>query len=428
MYPSYPERMELLQALESMAKEFRKEVEEALIEDYVTHPPYLVEMLELGLAVDRSRFVQANLKKWMRPLRVPIDRPAPGGESKGSVMFQPVGVLGNMAAWNFPFCISLGPLPDMLAAGNRVMIKPSELAPACALVIKEMVSKTFDRNHVAVVTGEVDLAEEFAGLPWDHLLYTGGQAVGKLVMRAASENLTPVTLELGGKCPVIIAEDSVDAATVSDIILVKTAKNGQGCICPDYVFVPEDKRDEFVSLFREVMPAIMPSYTDNPNCTGIINQAHFDRLLSYLGDAERKGARLVQPYSPEEPANPEERKVPFTLVLDPNDEMVLMKEEIFGPILPVMTYSSIDEAVDYVNGRGRPLALYCYSKGKKLTRDVLMRTISGGACVNAVAMHIFQPSMPFGGVGNSGMGRYGGFEGFKTFSNQRAVFEKVLSA
>jgi len=427
MYPTYEERIQSLETFESMLNDCRKDAEEALSQDFYTHPPYLTDLLELNILRDGLRFIRANLKKWMRSQPMPLNRVI-SGECKGYVTYQPVGVVGNMAAWNAPFLISLGPLAYILAAGNRAIVKPSELAPACAEVLKEMVSRSFERDHVAVVTGEVDLAQAYVKLPWDHLVYTGNPQVGKLVMKAASENLTPVTLELGGKCPVIIAEDSVNGQTVSDIILHKTLNNGQVCITADYVFIPEGQQDAFVSLFQQTMPMMMPSYTDNPECTGIINDKHFDRLLSYLEDAEQKGARLVQPYVPAEPANRKERKVPFTLVLNPSDEMEVMKNEIFGPILPVKTYNSIDEAIAYVNSHERPLALYCYSRNKRLAKDVLGSTLSGGACINSISMHAAQSALPFGGIGNSGMGRYGGFEGFKTFSNQKSVYEKAASA
>jgi coniferyl-aldehyde dehydrogenase len=250
-------------------------------------------------------------------------------------------------------------------------------------------------------------------------------------MKAASENLTPVTLELGGKCPVIVAEDSVNEATVSAVLAYKILKGGQVCIAPDYVFVPENKRDAFVSLCKEIMPGMLPSYTDHAQSTGIINERHLDRLLSYLEDAEVKGAELVQLYERDESVNREDRKPPFTLILDPDDGMKVMQEEIFGPILPVKTYASIDDAISYINDHERPLALYIYSNNKKQVKDVLKRTISGGACVNTMLVHAAIPSVPFGGVGYSGMGRYKGFEGFQTFSNQRTVFEmgeRVLPA
>ena len=422
MYPSYEERIEDLKTLEAMLKSCRKGAEEALSEDFRTHPPQLTMLIELLMPLSKSRYIRENLKKWMKPQPRHFDRVV-HGESRNYVMYQPLGVVGNMAAWNAPFMISLGPLLDILAAGNRAIIKPSELAPATGKVLKEIVSRSFKADHVAVVTGEVDLAQEFATMPWDHLVYTGGQAVGKLVMKAAAENLTPVTLELGGKCSVIIAEDSVNETTVSAILSNKIMKGGQVCIAPDYVLVPETQKDAFVSLCQEILPRMLPSYTNHPQSTGIINERHLDRLLSYLEDAEQKGARLIQLYDLDESVNREDRKPPFTLILDLHDEMEAMRNEIFGPILPVLTYNALNDAISYINAHERPLALYFYTKNKKQAKDLLMRTISGGACINSMCTQVMIPSLPFGGVGYSGMGRYGGFEGFQTFSNQRSIFE-----
>lgn len=424
---SYEERIEALKTLESMVKKHSKDMAAALAEDYITHPPQLTSLAELLGIIVRSQYCRSNLKRWMKPERKPIDRMV-FGLSKCYVAYQPVGVVGIIGPWNIPFLATLGPLAFVLAAGNRAIIKVSEMTPACGELLKTMVSGSFEPSYVTVVTGEQDLGEEFAGMPWDHLLYTGNPAVGRLVMKAASENLTPVTLELGGKCPVIVGEDSVTEKSVTSILGVKIIKNGQTCISADYVFVPEDRRDDFVSLCRKIMPRLLPSsYTNSPQCSGIINDRHMNRLLSYLEDAERKGATLVQCYPAKEAAKPRERKIPFSLVLDPTEDMAVMREEIFGPILPVKTYRTLDEAISYVNSHEKPLALYCFTGKKEVSERVLRETASGGACVNAVGTHVLHPSLPFGGIGNSGIGRYGGVEGFKNFSNQKAVHRQGWS-
>ncbi|HET7824174.1 MAG TPA: coniferyl aldehyde dehydrogenase [Anaeromyxobacter sp.] len=424
-YPPYAERIELLKALEAMLKRHRRNAEEALASDFRTHPPQLTALCELMGPIERARFARAHLKAWMRP------QPRPAsltlyGLSKTYVMYQPKGVVGNLSPWNFPIDISVGPLADILAAGNRAILKPSELAPASAELVKEMVSHTFDRDRAAVVTGGVELARAFAAMPWDHLLYTGGPSVAKLVMRAAAENLTPVTLELGGKCPAILAPDSVDAATAANVLAAKFIKNGQMCVNVDYVLVPADRRDAFVSLANDAVARMLPSYATNPQSTGIIDDRNLDRLLSYLDDATKKGARVVPLGGGDVSVHRAERKMPLSLVLDPRDDMEVMRNEIFGPILPVVTYRSIEEAIEYVNARPRPLALYVYTKDAARADDVLRRTISGGACVNAAAIHATVPSLPFGGIGNSGMGRHHGFEGFLTFSHEKAVFRSGL--
>jgi coniferyl-aldehyde dehydrogenase len=424
-YPPYGERIETLKALEGMLKKYRSGAEEALASDFRTHPPQLTGICELMGPIERARFARANLKAWMRP-QARRASAALYGLSKTYVMYQPKGVVGNLSPWNFPIDLSVGPLADILAAGNRAILKPSELAPASAELVKEMVSHTFDRDRVSVVTGGVELARAFAAMPWDHLLYTGGPAVARLVMRAAAENLTPVTLELGGKCPAVVAADSVDDATASNILATKFIKNGQMCVNVDYVLVPADRRDAFVSLAKVAVARMLPSYATNPQSTGVIDDRNLDRLLSYLDDARRKGAEVVPLGGGDLSVNRADRKMPLSLVLDPRDDMEVMRNEIFGPILPLVTYRSLDEAIAYVNARPRPLALYVYTKDRARADEVLRRTISGGACVNAAAIHATVPSLPFGGIGNSGMGRHHGFEGFLTFSHEKAVFRSGL--
>lgn len=420
MYPSYEERIASLSAVEAMVKKYRKKIEEALNADFATHPTQLTAICELMGPIERARFARKNLKKWMKPQRR-ATKPLLYGLSKAYVLYQPVGVVGNMSPWNFPIDLSIGPLADILAAGNRAILKPSELAPACAALIKEMIGDTFAPDHVAVVTGGVELAQAFTRLPWDHLLYTGGPTVAKMVMQAAAENLTPVTLELGGKCPTIVTEDSLDEKTVKDILATKIVKNGQMCITADYVCVPQASRDRFVELARAAMAAMLPSYTDNPQSTGVINERHLDRLLGYVEEARAQGLNVIELSG--SGVNRPERKLPFTMVIDPPPDTAVMRNEIFGPILPLKTYRAIDEVIDYVNSHDRPLALYIYTKDPTLADDVLKRTISGGACVNAAAIHAAVPSLPFGGSGNSGMGRHHGHEGFLTFSHQKAVFK-----
>lgn len=419
-YPSYAQRLDALKALEAMVKKHRRRIEEALAADFVTHPRPLTAICELMGPIERARFARANLKKWMKPQPRPASKLL-YGFSKAYVLYQPVGVVGNMSPWNFPIDLSVGPLADILAAGNRAILKPSELAPAAAQLVKEMIAETFAPDQVAVVLGGVELAQEFTRLPWDHLLYTGGPAVAKLVMKAAAENLTPVTLELGGKCPTIVAPDSVDEQTVANILSTKMVKNGQMCITADYVFVPADRRDRFVELARAAMARMMPDYTENPQSTGIINDKHLERLLGYVNDARAKGAKVIELSG--HGVNRKERKLPFTLVVEPGEDTEVMRNEIFGPILPLKTYRSIEEVIAYVNAHDRPLALYIYTKDQALADRVLRQTISGGACVNALAIHAAVPSLPFGGIGASGMGRHHGFEGFLTFSHQKAVLK-----
>jgi coniferyl-aldehyde dehydrogenase len=324
-----------------------------------------------------------------------------------------------MSPWNFPFDLSLGPLVDILAAGNRAILKPSEHTPACSELLREMVASTFDRDLVAVVTGGLELATVFPTLRWDHLLYTGNTEVGRLVAKAAAENLTPVTLELGGKSPVFVLEDSLHEAAVGEILGAKMIKNGQMCIAPDYALVPRQRVEEFVELAQRQYRERTPDYANSDDCTGIISARHYERVKALLDEAREQGSRVVELGS--ESGDPATRRLPISLVIDPDESLGVMREEIFGPILPVRTYESVEEAIDYVNSGERPLGLYVYTGDEDAAQAVLDRTISGGAAVNACAAQGGLPSLGFGGVGYSGSGRHHGVDGFREFSNPRGV-------
>ena len=322
--------------------------------------------------------------------------PALYGSGHAFVQPQPKGVIGNIVPWNFPFDLSVGPLIEMLGAGNRVVIKPSEYTPACAELLREMVHATFDRDRVDVVVGGLELARAFTRVRWDHLLYTGSPAIGREIAKAAAKQLVPVTLELGGKCPAILAQDSVDAESVRQLLATKAIKNGQMCISVDYCLVPRSQLEDFAALAAAYARESMPGYCESVSCTGIVSSRHLERIQELLEDASRIAG------------------VP--------DDLALMQEEIFGPILPIKAYDTLDEAIDHVNAGERPLALYVFAKDDAVADDVLRRTTSGGACVNSAAVHGALPSLPFGGIGQSGSGRHHGIEGFREFSNLRGVF------
>ncbi len=311
----------------------------------------------------------------------------------------------------------------MLAAGNRAIIKPSEFTPACGELLKDMIAATFDPDHVAVVTGELELATAFAAVRWDHLLYTGSPEVGRKVAVAAAQNLVPVTLELGGKNPAIVNEDSVDAETVGQILGAKMIKNGQMCITVDYCLVPRAKMQEFVDLAHKHVVERTPGYSTTADCTGIISERHLDRLTGLLEEAGKKDGQVVS-LEPDAKIDRSTRQMPISLVVDPSDDLALMREEIFGPILPIKPYDSVDEALAYVNAGERPLALYVFSKDNSVADYVLDRTTSGGACVNSCALQGALPSLGFGGIGQSGSGRHHGIEGFREFSNPRGVVRR----
>jgi coniferyl-aldehyde dehydrogenase len=329
-------------------------------------------------------------------------------------------VIGNIVPWNFPFDLSVGPLVEMLAAGNRVVIKPSEYTPACGALLQQMIRATFEPERVDVVVGGLELARAFTRIRWDHLLYTGSPAIGREIAKAAAEQLVPVTLELGGKCPAIVTADSVNAESVKQILGTKALKNGQMCISVDYCLVPREQLEQFAELVADHAREEMSGYSHSDSCTGIISTRHLQRIERLLEEARAAGAD-VRPLEEAGEVDPDARQLPMSLVLDPSEDLGLMQEEIFGPILPVKPYDSLDEAIEHVNAGERPLALYVFAKDEAVADDVLRRTTSGGACVNCAAVHGALPSLPFGGIGQSGSGRHHGIEGFREFSNPRGV-------
>ncbi len=417
-YPSIAERRARLEALGGMVMGNRERIHKALHEDFAVHPDALSDLAEVLTVVGRAAFSHQHLEEWMAPEPRDTD-PNLHGTARAAISYQPKGVIGNISPWNFPFDLSLGPLVDILAAGNRAILKPSELTPACSALIKEMISSTFDPDLVAVVTGGLELAKEFPTLRWDHLLYTGNTEVGRAIARAAAENLTPVTLELGGKSPVVVLEDSVDANAVGQILGTKMVKNGQMCISPDYAFVPRDRIGEFVELAKTHYADKLADYARSDDCTGIVSERHLDRVMGLLEEARERGCEIVALGGEE--VDRERRGMPVSLVIDPDDSLGLMREEIFGPILPIKPYDSVDEAIGYVNAGERPLGLYVFAGDEDAAQDVLDRTVSGGACVNACAAQGALPSLGFGGVGYSGTGRHHGIDGFREFSNPRGV-------
>jgi coniferyl-aldehyde dehydrogenase len=370
------------------------------------------------------RHAQANLDRWMRPEKRKVG-PFPLNllGAKARVEYQPLGVVGVISPWNFPVNLTFTPLAGVLAAGNRCMIKPSEFTPATSQVMAEIFPMAFDELEIAVVTGGPQTGADFASLPFDHLLFTGATSIARHVMRAASENLVPVTLELGGKSPVVVGRSADIQKTTDAIMTGKMMNAGQICLAPDYVFVPEENVDAFVESTARSVEKMYPTLLDNPDYTSVINERHFERLNGYIEEARQRGAKVVEV----NPANEDFRqqphhKMPPTLVIDPDDDLKVMQDEIFGPVLPVKGYRDVDETIDYVNHRPRPLGLYYFGQNRAEEEKVLTHTTSGGVSVNDVVMHVAQEDLPFGGVGPSGMGAYHGHDGFKTFSHAKAIF------
>lgn len=363
-----------------------------------------------------------HIKKWMKPSKRHVGilfQPA-----KAYVMYQPLGVVGIITPWNYPLFLSLGPLTTAFAAGNRAMIKMSEFTPATNLVLKTMLGGVFSNDKVAVICGGPDVAAHFSAKPFDHLIFTGSTRVGKIVMAAAAKNLTPVTLELGGKSPTIIDDDIDINDAVSRFILGKTLNAGQTCVAPDYILCPAGRIDELKHAISKQFTKMYPSVANNSDYGAMINDAQLTRLSQWLEDAKDKGAILTTLGSDSVEECRLQGKIPLTLVNNVNDDMLLMQEEIFGPVLPIVSYKNIAQAIVYINNRPRPLALYLCSHNAKIQQVVLEQTHAGGVCLNDAAMHVAQDDMPFGGIGPSGMGQYHGHEGFLTLSKAKSVFKK----
>ncbi|MBT5700584.1 MAG: coniferyl aldehyde dehydrogenase [Gammaproteobacteria bacterium] len=416
-------RIDRLDRAIDILKTHGTKLSEAMAADFGHRSLDQSKMTDIDASIGPLESCKKKLRKWIRPEKRKTMFPLGllGGRSR--IEYQPLGVVGCISPWNFPVQLTFAPLAGIFAAGNRTMIKPSEFTVLTSELMKELFAATFDEEEVAVFTGGPEVGGAFSALPFDHLLFTGATSVAKHVMRAAAENLVPVTLELGGKSPVIIGKSANLELAASNIMAGKTMNAGQICLSPDYVILPEESRDEFVEHAKNSVAKMFPNIKDNPDYTSIVNERHFDRLNGYVNDAKEKGATVVEINPAEEDFSQQEHhRIPPTLILDPTDDMKVMQDEIFGPILPVKQYKDIEETLDYVNSKDRPLGLYYFGQDSAEEREVLTRTTSGGVTVNDVIMHIAQEDLPFGGVGPSGMGSYHGFDGFKNFSHAKAIY------
>ena len=397
----------------------------AMSEDFGHRSKDQSMMTDISSALVEIKYARKHLAKWMRPVRRGTRFPLGLLGARARIEYQPKGVVGIIAPWNFPVQLTFSPLADVIAAGNRAMIKMSEFTPATSELVTRKIRERFAPEEVAIFNGGPEVGQAFAGLPFDHLLFTGATSIGKHILHAAADNLTPVTLELGGKSPVIVGESADIERTASRVTLGKMMNAGQICLAPDYILVPEDKEMALIDGIKAAVTAQYPALDANDDYTSIINDRHFERLQAYIADAEAKGAELIE-VNPgnEDFSASNKRKLPLTIVRNPSDEMKVMQEEIFGPVLPVKTYKSVDEAIDYVNAHDRPLGLYYFGSDRGEEKRVLSRTISGGVTVNDVIFHIAMEELPFGGIGPSGMGAYTGHDGFKTFSHAKSVYSQ----
>jgi len=403
---------------------YQNEIVDAISEDFGHRSTESSLLADVAGSIGSLKSAKENIKKWVKPEKRKVT-PAILGllGAKLRVEYQPLGTVGVISPWNFPVTLTFGPLGSIFAAGNRAMIKPSEFTPKTSELMKTMFEEAFTEEEVAVFTGGPDLGEAFSSLPFDHLLFTGATSIAKHVMRAASENLVPVTLELGGKSPVIISKNTNFDMSVKRVMAGKTMNAGQICLAPDYVFVPKDKKEDFISQSKKTVSEMYPSLKDNPDYTSVINQRHYDRLQGYVEEAKEKGFEVVEINpSNEDFSQQAHHKIPPTLIVDPDDSLSVMKEEIFGPILSVKTYEDIKDTVDYINSNDRPLGLYYFGDDKKEMQSVLENTTSGGVTINDVVFHVGQENAPFGGVGPSGTGSYHGIEGFKNFSHTKTIY------
>ncbi|HEY2480936.1 MAG TPA: coniferyl aldehyde dehydrogenase [Caulobacteraceae bacterium] len=425
--PSAELRIERIDRCIGLLVDYRGEIENALADDFGARSREATAFTDVASSIGTLKYAKERVKTWMRPER---RKTTPGllglFGAKAEVRFQPKGVVGIISPWNFPVNLTFTPLAGVLAAGNRAMIKPSEYTPATSALMARMFGSVFSPEEIAVITGGPDIGQVFAGLAFDHLVFTGATSIAAHVMRAAADNLTPLTLELGGKSPVILSRTADMATAAARIMSGKTLNAGQICLAPDYVLAPADRMGEFVEEAKRAVTGMYPTIKDNPDYTAIVSQKHFDRLTGYVEEARAKGAQVVEIKPEDEDLTQQEhRRIAPTLILEPSDDLKVMKEEIFGPVLPVKSYASLDEAVAYVNAHDRPLGLYYFGADPDERETVLARTTSGGVTVNDVVFHVAQEDLPFGDVGPSGMGAYHGQDGFREFSHRKAVYTQL---
>lgn len=382
-------------------------------------------LTDIAASVAPAKHALKHLSRWMKAEKRPVRFPLGLLGASARVEYQPKGVIGIISPWNFPVVLTMAPLIGAFAAGNRAMIKLSEFTPATAALFEALGPKYFAADEAAFFSGGPEVGQAFAKLPFDHLIFTGATGIGKHILHAAADNLTPVTLELGGKSPVIVGQSANLKQAAERIAIGKMMNAGQICLAPDYVMVPREHEDAMIAEVGKAVSVMYPTLLANPDYTSIINARHRDRLRGYLDDARAKGGEVIEV----NPANEDfaasnGTKMPLYIVRNPTDDMAVMQDEIFGPILPVKAVADTDEAVAYVNAHDRPLGLYYFGQDSAEEARVLDRTISGGVTVNDVIMHISVEDLPFGGVGPSGMGSYHGFDGFKTFSHAKAVYRQ----
>jgi aldehyde dehydrogenase (NAD+) len=416
---TYKERIKKLNKLkQALEFTYKQELRDAMYADF-KKPHLETDLTEIYLAIKEIKHAKRHLKSWTKKQKVETPITLLGTSSWFT--YEPKGVCLIISPWNYPILLTFGPLVSAIAAGNTVILKPSEMTPNTSLVLSKMIKDLFPENEVALVQGEVEVSKELLNLPFNHIFFTGSTAVGKIVMKAASKHLTSVTLELGGKSPTIIDETANIKNSIKNIVWGKHLNNGQICITPDYVLIHESKKEAFVSAYKEmVLQYYSEDASNSPSYSRIVNENHFKRLVGYLDDAKEKGATIELGGNYDTTSN----YIEPTLITNVPDNALLMNEEIFGPILPIKTYTSLDEAIDFVNSKEKPLSLYIYSKSKKAINTIIKNTRAGGTCINTNELHFSNQHLPFGGSNHSGIGKAHGFYSFQEFSNMRAVLRR----
>ena len=419
-YPSVATRRDRLERLRRIVTQHESRFVAAIERDFGHRSAHETRLAELYIVGAEARHAIRRLSRWMKPRRVAT--PWHLLPASARIMHQPVGVVGIISPWNYPVQLALAPAVAAIAAGNRVMLKPSELTPATSSLLAELVSASFREDEFSVVEGDADIGQAFSALAFDHLFFTGSTAVGRKVAQAAAANLTPVTLELGGKSPAVFDATADFASSVPRLMVGKLLNAGQTCIAPDYALVPAARLDEFIAAATATVQDLYPQVSTNPDYTSIVNARHFARLTGLLDDARSKGARIMPLGEAGARTDATPRRLVPTLVAGVTDDMAIMREEIFGPLLPIETYSTPDDAIARINARPHPLALYWFGADRRNRERMLRQTLAGGVTVNDTLWHFAHEGLPFGGVGASGSGQYHGEHGFVTFSKAKPVY------
>jgi len=416
-FPSLEQRIQALNTLGQAVSAYSDQLVKAVQADFGHRSTFESTATEVVAILGEIKWTKGKIKKWMKPQKPPFASGLPGIK----VIHQPKGVIGIMGAWNYPTMLVLSPLIGVLAAGNHGMLKPPDVTPRVSETIKEMISKYFDEAYITTIVGDVQSSIDFSELPFDHVVYTGNTEIGRRVMMAAAKNLTPVTLELGGKSPVIISDGYPIQKAVDRLMMGKSFNAGQTCVAPDYALIAEGRESELVSAFEDVAAQRFPSLVDNDDVTWIVNDRHFERVNNLIEDARQKGASVTQVNPLNEKIPVGQRIIPLTIITHATDDMRVLQEEIFGPVLPVRSVKNTAQALEYVKQRPRPLAFYYFDEDIERGKEVIENCKSGGACVNDVMLHGMNMHMPFGGTGDSGVGAYHGFYGFTEFSHKKTV-------